>query len=99
MQKYRYIEFVDRTSFSRSAKSGRIYIVGEVTNELIDELNLQEVSRNDFHGYYSSLADMATLGWELAFVTPCAINMNGNLNKGPIENSYIFKKNCNDENN
>lgn len=98
MQKYRYIEFVDRTSLTRHGKSGRIYFVGEASEKLINELGLQEISLSDFHGYYSTIADIAALGWELAFVTPCGINMSGNLNKGPIENSYIFKKVYNNEN-
>lgn len=91
MQKYRYIEFIDRTSLTGHSKSGRIYYVGDVSDELIKELQLEEISTPQFHGYYSTLANISALGWELVFVTPCGINT-GNHNKGPIENSYIFKK-------
>ncbi len=93
--KYRYLEFTDRTAeHSGRRKTGAIWYVGKPSAELIEELELEEVNVDGrVLGYTSNLESMGEKGWELQFVTPCAVNLN-KFDKvhGPIENSYIFKK-------
>lgn len=95
MKKYRYLEFTDNIARPNPVrKNGAIYIIGEVSDDLISELNLEKVSAYEGHVYYSTtILNMGLLGWELKFVTPCALNLrSGSYTSGPIENSYIFVK-------
>ncbi len=93
MKRFNYVEFTDKTAKTFSgAKRGLIYFVGDATDEIINELNLE---KDEFSGrFYSTLTDIGRLGWQLKFVTPCALNykVGAAATAGPIENSYIFEK-------
>lgn len=95
--KYRYVEFTDRTAASaRGRKHGSLYYAGIPSEELIEELGIT-VIKSGSQGktlYETTLQAMGERGWELQFVTPCGIHFeNGRTTGGPIENSYIFRKN------
>lgn len=95
--KYRYIEFTDMTAKnSNQRKTGKLWYVGDPSEELIKELDLTEQSKNrDGSGkiYHTTLSMLGEKGWELMFVTPCGINWaKKDSIAGPIENSYIFRK-------
>ena len=88
--KYRYIEFTDR--YRRSFKNGKIVFVGKPSEELIEELGLEFDAGNvsyDTRLYLTTIGDLGDKGWELQFVTPCGL-----AKTGEIENSYIFRKEC-----
>lgn len=96
--KYRYIEF---KSSHFSKYSGKLIYVGKPSQELIDELELEE-ERGSADGsikhYLSTLASLGEKGWQLQFVSPCGIMLNSNGEKvggktgGHINNTYIFRK-------
>ena len=96
--KYRYIEF---NSSHLHIHSGKLIYVGKPSQELIDELELEEepVSADDsIKHYLSTLASLGEKGWELQFVSPCGSMLNshggraGGKTGGHINNTYIFRK-------
>ena len=96
--KYRYIEF---KSSHLSKYSGKLIYVGKPSQELIDELELEEepVSADgSIKHYLSSLASLGEKGWELQFVSPCGLMLSSHGGKvggktgGHINNTYIFRK-------
>lgn len=98
--KYRYIEFKSNHMYKYSSK-GKLIFVGKPSQELIDELELEEApgsSDGSIKLYLSTLASLGEKGWELQFVSPCGIMLNSNggtaggKNGGQIDNTYIFRK-------
>lgn len=92
---YRYIEFKDRLNY-RMETNGKLWFVGEPSEELISELELEEHKKyHDGSGktYFTSLTKVGEKGWELQFVSPCGIYLEKGPNvAGPIENLYVFRK-------
>ena len=98
--KYRYIEFKSYYKYHYS-REGKLFFVGKPSQELIDELELEEES-GSYDGsiklYLSTLASLGEKGWELQFVSPCGLMLNSNggksggKNGGQIDNTYIFRK-------
>ena len=94
--KYRYIEFKSYYKYHYS-REGKLFFVGKPSQELIDELELEEES-GSYDGsiklYLSTLASLGEKGWELQFVSPCGLMLNSNGGKtgGQIDNTYIFRK-------
>ncbi len=88
--KYRYVEFTDGIF----GKDGDLWFVGRPSDELIIELGLDPELNYDgsTRGYTTTLQRMAEAGWELQFVTPCGIYLKSVNMSGPVENSYIFRK-------
>lgn len=92
MKNYRYVEFVDG-GWTQKEKSGYIYLVAASDEEeaFVEELGLETIGGGvSITRYRTSIAKMGSLGWELAFVTPCG-NV-GNNSGCMIQNAYIFKK-------
>jgi len=76
--KYRYIEFKDRLGYKREA-NGKMWFVGEPSEELINELELEEHKKNyDGSGktYCTTLSSLGEKGWEMQFVSPCGVAAN-----------------------
>lgn len=93
--KYRYIEFKDTLNYGKET-NGKLWFVGEPSEALINELELEEHKKyHDGSGkkYCTSLSSLGEKGWELQFVSPCGIYLEqGKKTAGPIENLYVFMK-------
>ena len=93
--KYRYIEFKDRLNYHKEV-DGKLFFVGEPSEELINELELIEKAKcRDGSGkvFYTLLSSLGEKGWELQFVSPCGIYLDHARNiAGPIESLYVFRK-------
>jgi hypothetical protein len=98
--KYRYIEFKS-SRMNKYSREGKLFFVGKPSQELIDELELEEApgsSDGSIKLYLSTLASLGEKGWELQFVSPCGLMLNSNGGKtggktgGQIDNTYIFRK-------
>ena len=92
---YRYIEFKDKLGYHKET-DGKLWYVGEPTEELIKELELKELKRvgsTSEKNYCTTLSSLGEKGWNLQFVSPCGAYMGKAQNvAGPIENLYIFSK-------
>ncbi len=98
--KYRYIEFKDRLTYHKET-DGKLWFVGEPSEELIIELELEEHKKNrdgSRRTYCTTLLSLGEKGWELQFVSPCGIYLEKGPNAaGPIENLYVFRKEIGDD--
>lgn len=97
MKNYKYIELIDRTAHGRRVqRSGKLYFIGDVTQELIDEIKLVDANESGYGDcrYYTTWNNISGTGWELFSVTPCGYSTEtGNyVHTGTIEHSYIFRK-------
>lgn len=97
MSNYKYLEFTDRTGHGRRIeRSGKLFLVGEATEEIISEFNMKDAfaGKTGKSQYYATWNSISGTGWELFSVTPCAYSTEtGNyVHSGTIEHSYIFRK-------
>ena len=92
---YRIAEFTDRLGTSNTRKDGRIWFVGKPDADDILSCGLTERpgTTASVTAWYTTLQEMASRGWILKFVTPCAVNLGSGHNyNGPIENAFVFVK-------
>lgn len=93
--KYRYLEFKDRLNYHKET-DGKLWFIGEPSEELINELELEEHKIGQGGSrkkYCTTLTSLGEKGWELKFVSPCGIYLEKGANAaGPIENLYVFLK-------
>jgi len=93
--KYQYIEFYDRVDSDKFSKDGYYWLIGKPSQELIDELELEAVSKyydNSGSTYKTTLNTIASKGWELQFVTPAGFVGKKNANGGPFQLCYTFRR-------
>ena len=88
--KYKYVEFVDHVSKAGLAtrKDGKLALVGEADNSLIEEFGLE---KDDSGRYCTTFSKIGETDWQLKFVTPCGYGA-GNRGGGAIENAFVFER-------
>lgn len=93
--KYQYIELYDRQDNDKYSKDGNYWFIGKPSQELIDELELEVVSKyydGSGKSFKTTLNAIASKGWELQFVTPAGFVGNKTTNGGPFQLCYTFRK-------